>query len=223
MTDEESASHDGRTKQEEEEDPPAVTGRQREFETTEVWTCGRPVGPYQGTFPYGFLSRVNESWPIYSREVLFPFGGATPDRENWTVNDINEDLDVDTHHDARDLPESWIESFDVVLSDPPYSEEYANELYDVEHPGYKDHFIEAERVLRPGGWLLILDWICYENYSREVLERHHSIAITCGPNTRIRNLNVFRKRGSLDPRGTLTQWSGSGDNQPLRAGSDSDE
>lgn len=78
-----------------------------EFEFVDHWACGRPMGPYRGKFPNGFLERCHDKWGIYGRKTLFPFGGATPDRDNWTINDIEESLDVDTHHDATDLPDSW--------------------------------------------------------------------------------------------------------------------
>jgi len=167
------------------------------IQVVDVKALGRPMGPHQGSFPHGFLSWLNDIHGISNKKVLFPFGGSTENRSNWTVNDINEDLDVDTHYDARDLPDEWTESFDVVVSDPPYNEEYAQEYYDVEYPAPYDHFEEAVRVCREGGLVMILDWLVYQNYYDAQLKRLQPIGITCGPNTRIRVLSRFRKRNTL--------------------------
>lgn len=166
----------------------------------DVWPCGRAMGQYQGTFPLGFLNRIQENLCDIRNgaKVLYPFGGTTPQRSNWTVNDINEDLDVDTHHDARDLPEEWEDSFDVVISDPPYDEHFADEYYDVEYPRPKEHFVEAARCVKPGGYLIILDWLVYQNYCPNQLERETVIGLTSGPKQRIRAVNVFRKIQTLE-------------------------
>lgn len=166
--------------------------------TDDLWVCGRPIGKYQGTFPRGFLDRVNREFGIYNKTVLFPFGGITEQRDGWTINDIDESLNVDTNHDARNLPDDWTDRFDVVLSDPPYSEHYSEEYYDCEYPRPKTHFVEASRCVRPGGYLLILDWLVYKNYCPDELNRETVIGVTCGPKLRIRALNVFRKKQSLD-------------------------
>jgi len=169
-----------------------------ELKTTELKALGRPMGPYNGCFPHGFMSFLERKFGISNKRVLFPFGGTTESKEMWTVNDINEDLDVDTHHDATDLPAEWTNKFDIVVSDPPYNEKYAKEYYDVEYPRPYDHYREGARVVKEGGLLLILDWLVYQNYLEDKLKRKQPIAITCGPNTRIRVLNIFRKRNSLN-------------------------
>ena len=180
------------------ETPAESAGGQVEALTADVKALGRPMGKYQGVFPHGFLDWLDREYGIKNRRVLFPFGGITPDMENWVVNDVNDELDVDTNHDARDLPAEWTEEFDVVVSDPPYDDYYADEYYDVEYPRPKDHFVEAERVLAEGGLLLILDWLIYQNHRPNKLERLHPVAITTGPNTRIRALNRFRKYNTLE-------------------------
>lgn len=176
----------------------------------ELWACGRAIGHYRGTFPNGFLNRVDDRFGIEHRDVLFPFGGATESRDNWTVNDIrkgeltgpdNTPLKADTGHDATDLPDAWTDTFDVVLSDPPYAPHYAEDLYGTDYPKPSSHFREASRVCKPGGTVLVLDQLVYnltwaaDDHS---LKRDDVIGVTTGPGMRIRALNVFHKPASLD-------------------------
>jgi len=177
----------------------------------ELWACGRAMGQYMGSFPNGFLPRVNDSLglPIYNQDVLFPFGGITPRRENWYTNDIKKDkptgpndepLPADYGYDARDLPNEWTDTWPIVISDPPYGESYSSELYDVEYPRPSDHFAEATRVVEPGGWIVILDQLVYNlEWADEAhrVEREQVSCITTGPGMRARVVNVFRKPNRL--------------------------
>lgn len=175
----------------------------------ELWACQRGLSPYKGGFPGGFLQRCNARWNIERRRVLFPFGGATPERDNWIINDIkkgeptgpeDEILDVDTGYDACDLPDEWEDEFEIVLSDPPYGEAYSENLYDVEYPQPSHHFREAARVCQPGGYVLILDQLVYMlnwTYDEHPVDRKEIIGVTTGPGMRIRALNVFKKPGEL--------------------------
>ena len=175
------------------------------------WACGRSVNGYMGGFPNGFLSRVQRQLGVdlENNDVLYPFGGLTPQRENWTVNDLrkgeptgpdDEPLTCDTGYDARDLPDEWTDKYDVVLSDPPYGKDYASELYDLEFATPKSHMSEATRVVKPGGYVLILDQLVYNldwSHKDHRVERETVIGVTTGPGMRIRALNVFRKPNTL--------------------------
>ena len=178
----------------------------------ELWACGRAMGQYLGTFPNGFLPRVNKlGIPIYNETVLFPFGGITPQRSNWISNDIkqgeetgpnDEPLPADYGHDARDLPDEWTNTFPVVISDPPYGERYSEDLYDVEYPKPSAHFKEATRVVEPGGWVVVLDQLVYNldwAHPDHRVTREQVAAITTGPGMRARVVNVFRKPQGLGP------------------------
>lgn len=176
----------------------------------ELWACGRPISQYKGAFPRGFLKRVNdELCGLYHRKTLFPFGGATPDRDNWHINDLrmgepvgpeDEPLQADSGHDARDLPDEWTDTWPVVVSDPPYGERYAHDLYGLEYARPGEHLAEASRAVKPGGHVLVLDQLVYNLewcHDDHPLTREAIVGVTTGPGMRIRALNVLRKPGRL--------------------------
>lgn len=177
----------------------------------ELWAAGRAVGQYIGSFPRGFLPRVNDKLgiPIYNETTLFPFGGITPQRSNWISNDIRKDeptgpndepLPADHGYDARDLPQSWTNRFPIVVSDPPYGERYSEDLYGTDYPRPTDHFREACRVVEPGGWVVVLDQLVYNldwAHDDYPVNRENIVCLTTGPNMRARVVNVFRKPDRL--------------------------
>ena len=179
---------------------------------SEMWVCGRAIGRYMGSFPNGFLPRVNDKLgvPIYNETTLFPFGGITPRRSNWVSNDIkkgeptgpnDEPLPADYGHDARDLPDSWTNRYPIVVSDPPYGKHYSEDLYGVEYPKPSSHFAEACRVVQPGGYIVVLDQLVYNldwAHDDHPVEREQVTCITTGPNMRARVVNVFRKPDTLE-------------------------
>ena len=106
--------------------------------------------PEGGGYPLRFME-----W------ALTEMGCADPDRVlhlcsgsvlTGTTVDIRPSTDPDIVADCRNVPLPD-ESFDFVLAEPPYSAEYAQNLY-----GTGDHYPtpyqitkEASRLLRPGG------------------------------------------------------------------------
>lgn len=176
-------------------------------EDDEQWVCGRPMGGYRGSFPHGFLRRLHEDLgiDIHNQDVLYPFGGLTPRRDNWHVNDIRkgeptgpdkDPLEADSSYDARDLPDEWTDEWPVVVSDPPYGEGYSEELYDLEYSKPGEHMSEATRVVEPGGHIVILDQLVYNldwSHKEHPVERETVVTVTTGPGMRARAVNVFRK------------------------------
>lgn len=66
--------------------------------------------------------------------------------------DVNPDLVADAHHFSRHLKG---EKFDVILADPPYSNEEAQKLYGTPKLNYKKWTQECEKLLAPGGLLIV--------------------------------------------------------------------
>ena len=68
--------------------------------------------------------------------------------------DLNPTVEPDVIADAHELPFKD-GSFDLVVLDPPYSDEEAQELYETPRLRAKTYTAEAVRVLREGGWLAV--------------------------------------------------------------------
>src|SRR5262249_13161379 len=66
--------------------------------------------------------------------------------------DVKPDLVADIHQLSRFVKK---EKFDVILADPPYSNEEANKLYGTPKLIYKQWTRECEKLLVPGGLLIV--------------------------------------------------------------------
>jgi len=122
-----------------------------------AWVLPRPAkSKYIGSFPLHFeikLLRLLEIDPT-KHKVLHPFGGKVEFGERC---DINPDVQPDYVCDAHSLPFAD-ETYDLVVLDPPYSEEYAELLYDTKKYGklkFKTYTAEAVRVCKEGGFVVM--------------------------------------------------------------------
>ena len=91
-----------------------------------TWIMGnnyRVKSNYYGGYPAGYLRRVKALFPDKER-VLHLFSGRVDTKAlpGLTV-DINPALNPDIVDDAHSLLKTPLETFDLVLSDTPYSEE----------------------------------------------------------------------------------------------------
>jgi SAM-dependent methyltransferase len=158
---------------------------------TLAWTLPRPpLSKYKGGFPRFFEQNLMQllGWPERDR-VLHPFGG----RAEYGVRvDLDESLEPDLVADAHELPFAD-GSFDVVVLDPPYSDEEALALYG-KRPKMRPQTYtrEAVRVLREGGWLVV-----YGDREPPRPKRcNHAfrIVVSLRPHHRPRVAMVFQKR-----------------------------
>ena len=69
--------------------------------------------------------------------------------------DIKEEVKPDLICDAHKLSEFINEEFDVILADPPYSDDEAKEIYGTPKLKYKTWTSEADKILKPGGLLIV--------------------------------------------------------------------
>ena len=166
----------------------------------EVRDVGEPTVEIWGRLPKGFLTWAYEMLRLRPGEqsVLHVCsGGLGPETRGVRV-DIRPEVLPDVVADGRSLPFA-AESFDAVLIDPPYSQEYAEHLYGTDYPRPSALLREAARVLRPNRFVGMVHFLVPrpEPGLRFVEVR----GITTGCGYRIRALTVFQKqpRGLFDP------------------------
>jgi SAM-dependent methyltransferase len=111
--------------------------------------------PDGGGYPKGFLEwAFQEMGCDDPGKVLHLCSGSVV---TGTTVDIRPEMNPSIIADCRNtkLPPS---SYDWILADPPYSEEWAENLYKTgkDYPKPKQIVCEAERLLKPGGLLGIM-------------------------------------------------------------------
>jgi len=165
------------------------------LESSTHWACGRPMAPYKGAYPNGFLRRLDALLGFSDKRVLTLFCGSS---EFGDTVDIKPELSPTIVADCRtDLPIADA-SYDVSIADPPYDSQnivYSAKLYKEDVVKPYSFVKEMVRVTKPGGFVCILHQLVYK--TPDGCERHAVIPITTGPNQRIRVLNVFRVLSQL--------------------------
>jgi SAM-dependent methyltransferase len=153
-----------------------------------VWTLPRVrADKYKGGFPLFFEENLVQLLG-YPDRILHPFGGRA---EIGVRCDIRPEVEPDHVCDAHALPFAD-GSFDLVVLDPPYSDEEALELYDTPKLRPSIYTAEAVRVLREGGWLVV-----YTDRETKRPARCNSamrIVVVLRQPHRPRIANVFQKR-----------------------------
>ena len=111
-----------------------------------------------GMYPKIFIPRILPWLKCKRSEVLHVCSGGLPKGEGIRV-DSRPEAHPDILADARDLP---LEdgSQGAVLIDPPYTPEYARDLYGVDYPKPAHLLAEAVRVVRPSGRIGFVHYIC---------------------------------------------------------------
>jgi len=128
---------------------------------SEAWVLPRPgKSKYVGAFPLHFERKLLRELNIDHEKdkILHPFGGKA---EFGTRCDINPEVEPDIVCDAHDLPFED-NTFDLVILDPPYSEDYAERLYNTKKHGklrFKKYTAEAVRVTKVGGFITMYHYL----------------------------------------------------------------
>lgn len=146
-----------------------------------------------GQFPYGFLSdvvRMKLLGDVPRQSILHVCSGALSDHERWTV-DIRPGARPSVVAKGQALP-FLSASFSAVLIDPPYTEEYARNLYRSEFPRPSHLLREAARVVRPGGRVGLLHIAV--PITPAGCEFVTSFGVVPGPGFRIRAFTVYERR-----------------------------
>jgi hypothetical protein len=110
-----------------------------------------------GRYPRGFIGHVlRHRWlgDVGRDDILHVCSGTLSASEKWTV-DIRPEAKPSVVASGTALP-FRSESFAAVMLDPPYSDEYARNLYKIENPRPSWLLKEAARIVRPGGRIGLL-------------------------------------------------------------------
>jgi len=148
------------------------------------------VFPEGGGYPIGFLQLAYETLGVTDPDkVLHLCSGSM--RRGVRV-DIRPECKPDIVADCRSVPLPD-ESFDWIMADPPYAEDYARNLYGTEqhYPKPGQILKEAARLLRPGGRVGLLHFIV--PMVRKPLKLLEVRGITTGAGYAIRAWSVFEK------------------------------
>ena len=139
------------------------------------WWLPRPKrDKYKGGFPLWFEEKILKLYGFdYKQDlkdkVLHMFAGKT--KFGFRV-DINKETNPDLVADCHSLPEEWTNKFEMVILDPPYSDEESNELYNTGKLKPMTYLNEAVRVTKPNGFI-----VAYHKYKlpRPEGTQHHRI------------------------------------------------
>lgn len=156
-----------------------------------VWYCGTSFhkSVLHGQYPHGFLDRLLALFPDVRESRILQVPSGTIVRPGITVDmvqDINRRPAIIAAAEALPFQS---ESFDLVISDPPYSDTDSKKYGTPPYPLAKA-MAEGLRVLRPGGYYCLLH-LMYPSYSRKNLIA--LIAVVTGFSKRTRILSIFRK------------------------------
>jgi SAM-dependent methyltransferase len=117
------------------------------------WAFGPNVSHYPGAFPNGFLPRLMDT-PWWGTRRLHLCSGTVQD---GTTIDINPGLKPSIVADLNYGIPVADNSFDLILIDPPYSEEKAKNLYALPLLSVPRLLKEAGRVVTTDGFVILLD------------------------------------------------------------------
>ena len=159
-----------------------------------TWIMGnnyRVRSTYYGGYPAGYLRRVKALFPD-KKKVLHLFSGKVDTQifPGATV-DINPDNAPDYVDDAQTLRSVPLESFDLVMADPPYSVE------DCDH--YKTTMVKRNLVMRtlgerlsPGAHVVWLDQVL-PMYKKTQFKMVAVIGMVKSTNHRFRVITIFER------------------------------
>lgn len=157
---------------------------------------GPPPKAIFGAYPKGFLAWALRQLRCAPSEVLHVCSGMMGAEVGGVRVDIRREASPNVQADGRRLPfRDGV--FGGVLIDPPYSVEYAQDLYGTTYPRPSHLLGEASRVVVPGGRVGFLHFLVPFPPPGCALEAVRGVTTGCG--YRIRAWSLFRKEQSSLP------------------------
>ena len=159
-----------------------------------TWVMGndyRVKNGYHGGYPPTYLRRVAALFPD-RRKTLHLFSGKV-DLEAFPGDtvDINPNLDPTYVDDAETLKTVPLESYDLVLADPPYTKADAS-IYGVKMPDRRKVMRALER-LPAGAFVVWLDQT-FPMFRKQAFEIVGLIGMWRSTNHKIRGITIFEKK-----------------------------
>jgi len=159
-----------------------------------LWASSDPFdspAPVFGAYPKGFV-RVAAAWlRSPPAEILHVCSGMLGPGDGGVRVDLRQEARPTVRADGRALPlrDGCVRA---VMIDPPYSVEYAADLYGTDYPRPSHLLAEAMRVVRPGGRIGILHFLVpFPPPGARIVAVK---AVTTGCGYRIRAFTVFERQ-----------------------------
>jgi SAM-dependent methyltransferase len=158
-----------------------------------VWYCGTSWDRVRlhGQYPPTFLRRALSLFPAAEKILHCPSGTVTG--PGVTVDAIRDDVRCPQIIAQADNLTFEDETFDLILSDPPYTPEDSKKYGCAPFPLGK-FMKESRRVLRTGGHLGMLHTY-YPSYRRKEWSLKALIAVVTGFQRATRMFSIFEKQG----------------------------
>lgn len=159
-----------------------------------VWTAKPavdfPAPHFWGAYPKDFIKWAARAMRCDRQDIVHFCAGTLPKGEGYRI-DIRAETNPDLVADCRALPLEDCSVAGAVLIDPPYSVEYAEDLYQTEYPRPSALLAEASRITKPGAAIGMLHFLVPLPPAGANIE--HVYGVTTGPNYRIRAFTIFRR------------------------------
>ncbi len=160
-----------------------------------VWTATPAVDfpgeHFWGAYPRDFIRWASQVMQCNRQDIVHLCSGSLPKGEGALRVDIRPEVLPDVVADCRALPLAD-NCAAAVLLDPPYSVEYAQDLYQTEYPRPSALLAEASRIVKPGCPIGLLHFLVPFPPADTRIETVYGV--TTGPNYRIRAFTIYRKQ-----------------------------
>lgn len=170
-----------------------------------VWYCGAFYkSKLYGDYPPTFLKRALSLFPEVPKDRILhcPSGSLNGQVPGVTVDLIRDDKrHPQIIASADELPFSD-NSFDLILSDPPYSAEHAK-VYGTPNYPLKKSMNEFRRVLSPNGYFGLLHFY-YPPFRRSDWKMRGLIGVCTGSNRKMRMFVIFQSTKEACPESVAT-------------------